>query len=501
LRRVNIELLAHRWAALRNACSDQPLNRLLYDCLRVAVLDGSLAAGVRLPASRDLAREFALARNTVMHAYAQLTAEGYLSTLTGSGTYVASVLPERSQQPAPVHLRAPGASAGRATGSALSVRGQALAGEPRASVSHWGAFVPGVPDVTEFPHRRFAQLLARWQRHAPPEWRSYVSGGGHPALRAALVEHLRETRSVHCEPDQIVIAEGSHQAIDLVTRLMADANDLAWVEEPGYWGLRGLLEINGLRVRGIPVDSEGMAPRSSDWEQAPRLVFVTPSHQYPLGSVMSLRRRLDLLEQARRHDSWIVEDDYDSEFRYAGRPIAALQGLRPDARVIYIGTFSKTAYPGLRIAYLVLPHELASAFRAAYPQLYRQGNLATQAALAEFMQQGHYASHVRRMRLIYAARRAALLALIERHLGPGWVHPCDSPAGLHLVLRLPDGVDDLRVKSLVAQSGVIVRALSDYCGERGSMSGLLLGFAGISEPRMLAPFQALVTAIRQAGTN
>lgn len=488
------DLLLQRWALQREPGQRRPANRALYECLREAILDGGLSAGSRLPASRDLAAVLEVSRNTVKHAYEQLLAEGYLRALTGSGTFVADVLPEqvlwtRPGQPAPLH--APAQPLGR-----LSRRGSAVVADAVASPVQWGAFVPGVPDVTEFPHRKFERITARWRHSPPAEWLSYASGGGHPELRAALAEYLRQARSVSCAPEQILITEGVHQAVDLAARLLADPGDRVWLEEPGYWGVRSVLGINGLRLQAIPVDGEGLANPASR-ATPPRLIFTTPSHQYPLGSLMSLRRRLRLLEYARQHRSWIIEDDYDSEFRFSGHPVPSLQGLTPDAPVIYIGTFSKTMYPGLRVAYMVLPASLAGGFASAHAELYREGHLLTQAALAAFIREGHYAAHVRRMRLIYAERRSTLMALIERRLGPGWIHPYDSNAGLHLVLRLPDTADDVRVARTARARGVIVQPLSRYYARAPRARGLLLGFACVAPAAMHAPLEVLVGILRE----
>lgn len=493
-----------RWGDLRQAGSHQPINRALYDCLRQAILDGSLPASSRLPPSRDLASELKVSRNTVMHAYEQLLVEGYLRTLTGSGTFVADVVPDNvlwsrtrtsSRQNAANDARSRAASPIQ-----LSKRGHDLVKNASASTTQWGAFVPGVPDVTEFPHRKFDQISARLWRNPPAELLSYSSGGGHPELRRALATHLRQARSVNCDPDQILITEGVHQAVDLIARLLGDPNDKVWVEEPGYWGIRSVLTINGMQVEAVPVDAEGLAPEVRHHEHPPKLIFVTPSHQYPLGAVMSLRRRLALLEYASKRSSWIVEDDYDSEFRFSGHPIPSLQGLVPDAPVIYIGTFSKTLYPGLRIAYMVLPKGLAPAFCTARLELYREGHLMTQATLAEFIDAGHYSAHIRRMRLIYSSRRAALITLVQKWLGPGWLHPNDSNAGLHLVLSLPNWMNDVQVARAALERGVVVRPLSRYYAGGSAESGLLLGFACLTEKQMLEPFAILADCLRAQKT-
>lgn len=475
----------------------QSSNRALYDCLRQAILDGCLPASTRVPPSRDLASELELSRNTVLHAYDQLLAEGYLRTLTGSGTFVADVVPD--------HVLWINATAGSRHGVRvdqthpihLSGRGRELVNDASVSTVQWGAFVPGVPDVNEFPYKKFTQISAKLWRKPAPELLSYSSGGGYPELRHELSLHLKQARSVTCDSDQILITEGVHQAVDLIARMLGDPQDRVWVEEPGYWGIRSVLTVNGLCVEPVPVDIEGLAPQAQHQNRPPKLIFVTPSHQYPLGSVMSLRRRLALIEYASQHSSWIVEDDYDSEFRFSGHPIPSLQGLVPDAPVLYIGTFSKTLYPGMRLAYMVIPKGLVSSFSTAHSELYREGHLMSQATLAEFIRCGYYAAHIRRMRLIYASRRAALIALVEKWLGPGWLHPYDSNAGLHLVLSLPNWMSDVQVAKTALGRGVSVRPLSRYYTGNQTESGLLLGFACLAEQEMLGPFKVLVECLRE----
>jgi GntR family transcriptional regulator/MocR family aminotransferase len=352
--------------------------------------------------------------------------------------------------------------------------------------------MPGVPDVTEFPHRQFSRILSRLWRAPSPELLTYSHGGGHPALRAAIAEHLRVARSVRCEADQILVTEGVHQAVDMSLRMLVDPGDTVWVEEPGYWGFHKVLQMGSTVVRPMRVEENtaGMTgwPRLG---KPPRLIFVTPSHQYPLGSVMSLARRRELLDVARASGGWIVEDDYDSEFRFAGRPIPAMQGLEADAPVIYIGTFSKTLFPGLRVGYMVLPRALAEPFRTAHADLYREGHAITQAALAELLDQGDYAAHIRRMRVLYARRRAILMALISQHLGPDYLDAQSSNAGLHLVLRLPDDTDDVAIAQSVQARGVLTRPLSRYYLRGGARRGLLLGYACVKEEHIEPAFRVL----------
>nr|WP_175155996.1 PLP-dependent aminotransferase family protein [Achromobacter mucicolens] len=469
------------------------MNKRLYRGIREAILDGSIAADSRLPATRDLAAELGIARNTVVHVYSQLLAEGYTRSRQGNGTFVNASVPD-SYLASGRRARQAHEAASRPS---LSPRGAAIVDGVSASPYQWGAFMPGVPDLTEFPHKKFGRIFSALWRNPAPDLLTYSYGGGLPALREALAQHLALTRSIDCDPEQIIITEGSHQAIDLATRILGEAGETAWVEDPGYWGARTILQANGLRTVHLPVDEEGM--RLPDTVGTPpRFIFVTPSHQYPLGPVMSLARRRQLLAVARQCGSWIIEDDYDSEFRFSGRPIASLLGLESDAPVIYMGTFSKTLYPGLRVGYLVLPKPLTAAFQAAHAELYREGHLMTHAALATFISEGHYAAHIRRMRMLYGRRRAMLVNLIERRLGPDWLHRDASMAGLHLVLTMPPDMDDLRVVEVARSKGVLTRALSRYyVNDEGRRPGLLLGYACVPEHDIARKFEVLLESLAE----
>jgi len=468
------------------------MNQRLYRALREAVLDGTISAGTRLPATRDLSAELSVARNTVVYVYSQLQAEGYIRSQQGSGTFVTDTLPDaylasgrRIRQTVQAFSDA-----------ALSSRGMEIVSGVSASRHQWGAFMPGLPDVTEFPHKKFARIVSSLWRNPAPELLSYSYGGGLLALRQALAHHLAVTRSVDCDPEQILITEGSHQSIDLTTRLLGTPGDVAWIENPGYWGARSVLSVNGIRIEPQPVDEDGMCLPATI-VSPPRFILVTPSHQYPLGAVMSMARRRQLLALARRCGSWIIEDDYDSEFRFTGRPIPALQGLEADAPVIYMGTFSKTMFPGLRLGYMVLPRALTAAFQAAHAELYREGHLMTHAAVATFMTEGHYASHVRRMRVLYGRRRAMLVNLIERRLGPEWLHRYSSDAGLHLVLNLPNSMSDRHVVQAIHERGVLTRPLSRYYGgESSPRQGLLLGYACVPEQNIARKFEVVVDCLK-----
>ena len=478
-----------------DAAAETPLHRQLYDALRRTILAGRLAAGARLPSSRGLALELGLSRNTVLSALDQLVSEGYVEGRTGSGTYVASVLPDEGAATVPDQGRPPP----RETAGAISSRGRVLTDRAQIPRGERGPFAIGQPELDAFPFDLWARLLARHWRHPP----SALALGGDPAgyapLRAAIADHLRRVRAVACTGDQVIVVSGIRQAVDLAVRLLLDASDQVWVEEPGYPGIRAVLSAADLRLVPVPVDDQGLdvaagataAPRA-------RLACVAPSHQYPLGVVMSLARRLDLLAWARDAGAWIIEDDYDSEYRYAGRPLAAMQGLDRDGRVIYVGSFSKVLFPSLRLGYLVVPPSLVDAFRAARATLDDHAPMTPQPALADFIAEGHFAAHLRRMRRLYAARQQALLAAASRHLG-GLLDLAPDEAGMHLVATLtPDlaaRMDDTTATERAAGVGIATTALSSFYMGEGRRQGLLLGYAAVPEAQMDAAVARLARAL------
>ncbi|MEZ5665250.1 MAG: PLP-dependent aminotransferase family protein [Burkholderiaceae bacterium] len=474
-----------------------PLHRQLYEAVRRAVLDGKLAAGDRLPSSRDLAQDLGLSRNTVVAAINQLTVEGYLSSHVGSGTYVHDNVPRPARpgvasRPPPV----PGAAAG-----SLSARGMTLTRCFCASELEVQPFTPGIADFSTFPLSLWQRLQNKHWRMTYPDMLDYNASGGYAPLRRAITDYLRVSRSVHLEADQVVITSGTQQSLELCARLLADHGDTVWVEDPAYWGAAKALTACGLRIHPVPVDDKGICPGPGDDAQAPRLIYVTPSHQYPTGAVMSLARRNHLLACARAHGAWVLEDDYDSEYRFSGPPLSSLQGLDPDGRVLYMGTFSKVLYPGLKLGYLVVPKTLAGDFRQAHYDLNRPGQMPTQAALAEFIEMGHFASALRKARQGYAERRQCLLQALQPVLDePGGRGPFISGAeqGLHLCLRLPDKVDDRAIARQLAQQGLIVRPLSAYTLARQDLRGLVIGYgyAPLAGIRQWGP--AITAAVRRA---
>jgi len=466
------------------------LGRQLYDIIRQLILTGDLRAGTKLPASRVLSREIGLSRNTVLSAYEQLHSEGFVVSATGSGTFVSDTvpcLPSRQPEPSPTDAVVP-------PHLALSRRGAELVRTAQASARQWGAFTPGVPDVSLFPHEVWSRLMRRRWRKPDPTLLTYSHGPGYLPLRTALAQYLRLARSVECEPDQIIVTSGIHQSLSLIASLLGESSEVAWVENPCYWGARTVLRASGLRTQPIDVDDEGMAPSAGQMQTPPRFIFVTPSHQYPLGTVMSLSRRRMLLEYAHRNNIWIIEDDYDSEFRFDGRPLASLQGLDSHDRVIYLGTFSKTLFPGLRMGFMVLPKVLSTHFAAGLSELYREGRLLDQAVVADFMNEGHYTAHIKRMRVLYARRQVLLREAIVEHFGQDW--PISThEAGLHLVMHLPEGADDVGIVLAAHSLGISIRPLSRYYAGGAGRPGLLFGYASVPDDEIKPAFQTLVAAI------
>ena len=473
-----------------------PLFRQLYDGLRRGILDGTLAPGVRLPATRSLAGELGVSRNTVLNAYEQLLAEGYLEGKVGSGTYVPRTLPEEMLQVRPAVAPARTPPPQRPT---LSRRGELLA-QAASTISCSSSpprpLRPGIPALDAFPFETWMRLVARHQRRPTRDLLSYDHPAGHFPLRKAIAAHLGPARAVHCDPEQVLVITGTQQGLDLIARVLLDRGDTAWVEDPGYPGVRAALRGAEVRVAPVPVDGDGLDVKEGE-ARCPdaRLVYVTPSHQYPLGVTMSLSRRLALLDWARRANAWVVEDDYDSEFRYAGRPLEAMQGLDCDGRVIYLGTFSKVLFPSLRLGYLVVPPDLAESFIAARMVTDRQTTTLNQAVLADFIQEGHFLRHIRRMRTLYSERQDILLKAAQRDLC-GLLEVCPCETGLHLMGWLEDGRGDQEASRAALAAGVEAPALSNYCVERQDRGGLMLGYAGSEARQVRDAVRRLGSALR-----
>lgn len=479
--------------------SAAPLHRQIYEAICRAILGGDLRPRTRLPSTRRLAEQLGVSRMTVVNAYEQLLAEGYVEGRTGAGTFVAAELPEEMLRVGEV--RPPGRKgAGAPRRDALSRRGRWLASTSLAALrmqadgSHY-AFQNGLPAVEEFPFKVWAQLASRRLRSPPRELLRGGDPAGYLPLREAVAAHLRSARAVNCDAGQVVIVSGSQQAFDLAARIFVAPGTAAWVEDPCYLGARNALLSAGADLVPVRVDGEGL--NLSDGlkrHRGARLVYVTPSHQFPLGVTMSLARRLALLEWASRSGAFVIEDDYNSEYRYAGRPIASLQGLDRDGRVIYVGTFSKTIFPSLRLGCVVAPKDLTGAFVAARALADRHSPSLDQAILADFINEGHFARHMRRMRSLYAERQQVLVEAARRDL-KGLLEVEPAEAGMHLVGWLPEGVSDVGASESAARRGVDVSPLSAYSVRPLPRGGLVLGYTSANARQIRDGVRRLARAL------
>jgi GntR family transcriptional regulator/MocR family aminotransferase len=440
----------------------EPIQQQIARQWRQLVLSGRLKPQTRLPSTRALAEELGVARATVVEAYEQLASEGYLETRSGSGTRVAAELPETL-------LTAPA----RARQMPPPLDGRAR--EPARP------FRSGLVDWDHFPHEEWGKLLGRFWRNPPVALLEHNDPFGWLPLREAIARHLHEWRGIGCEAGQVIVTAGGLDAFDLIGRAVLAAGDDVWFEEPGYSTARRIFSLGGVRAVPVPVDGEGLSvAQGRTRAAAARAAFVTPARQYPTGITMPLARRLELLDWAAGAGAIVIEDDYDSEYRYVGRPLPALMSLDERARVIYTGTFSKVFSPIIRLGYTVVPKALVARFREARLSHGAPPSLMVQPALAEFMRQGAFAIHIRRMRRIYAARRRALIEALGP--GDGSLFRIDaSPAGLMLLLRLTRGENDTEVVSLLARHGIEAQPLSSHYAGRSRGHGLLLSFAGFSE--------------------
>ncbi len=453
---------------------DQPTYLRIYDRIRTAISSGALVPDARLPSSRTLAKDLRVARNTVDEALSQLVADGYVTRRQGAGTFVASRLPERDSPPV---VRKPASKA--FAERRLSQRAQDLKAYP----GHYKSlvaipFTPSLPPVNLFPRTVWNRLLSREAARPGEDYWSYGPSHGLRALREAIAAHASALRATHCSPDQVIVVTGTQQAVELAAKVVGNPADSAWVETPGYQPAQHCLRAAGLKVVPVPVDEQGLdvsAGRRLDCRA--RLAYVTPAHQYPLGYEMSLARRQALLSWAREVDAYIVEDDYDGDYRYEGRPIASLQGMDADGRVIYVGSFNKILFPALRIAYAIVPEPLVGAFVDA--KHVADGHTAnlTQGVLAAFIKEGHLARHLRRTRAIYDERRLAFLQ--EARVLAELLEFGPARAGLHVTAlfkgALARGADDRAVSAACARAGIEVHPLSKYGAT--DRPGLVFGFA------------------------
>ncbi|GGE12996.1 transcriptional regulator, GntR family [Gemmobacter megaterium] len=465
----------------------------LYMALRDLILSGSLRPGERLPATRILAREAGVSRTTVIDAMDRLMAEGMLVSRVGAGTYVSETLDHPTAQ-----ASAPPAPGPRPRLS-YAINHAEKAYAKRTWLPHRaGAFVSALPAFDAFPMGHWARISARHLRGD----RGHIMGYGQPkgleALRHAIAAHLNALKGIKCHAGQIFVTSGAQHAFSLIAQLFLNPGDRVWMENPGASGARNALLSEGAELVPVPVDAQGIVV-AEGLARAPhfRLAFVTPSHQQPLGHVMSLQRRLDLLKAADEAQALIIEDDYDGEFHYGSAPQPALRGIDASGRVLYVGTFSKTLFPALRLGFLLVPERMVATFDAAFESWVSGPPTATQAIVADFMDEGHFAAHIRLMRRLYKARYAALIEA-ARTL-PDTIRLQDTTSGFHTPAFLAPGIDEREVVAQAAERGVTLAPLSRYCLEPIAQSGLVFGFGSATPEEIRAGVDLIrdLPALRQ----
>jgi GntR family transcriptional regulator/MocR family aminotransferase len=472
-----------------DAAGALPLHRQLCDQLRQLILDGAIAPESRLPSIRTFASELMLSRNTVVSALDQLSAEGLLESRRGAGIRVARV----------------SAAAGRRTeddnaadhSPPLSPRGDIMISQPRVrTFPGHTAFHPGTPELAEFPFKTWTRLLTRRARFGAQDLFGYHYISGHPDLRRMISGFLSTMRRVRCSPDQIVITTGGQAALDILARLLISDGDTVLMEEPGYIGARSAFLSAGARLKPLRVTRAGWQVPERD-DPPPRLIYLTPSCQHPLGITMPVEQRLAVMDVARAEDAWIVEDDFDGEYTFRGQPLPAMQGLPDQSRVIYVGTFAKTLFPAMRLGFMVLPGDLADRIKPAINFTGQYAPLLLQAALADFIEQGYFFIHLNKMRRLYARRRARFLSLLDEHLGE-WLDPIDGRTGIQIASLLKSPLNDREIVERAASQRINLAPLSLYFMSRPSEAGLLMGYAGVAEAEMERLFPLLRQILKSA---
>jgi GntR family transcriptional regulator / MocR family aminotransferase len=466
------------------------LQKQLIGRLQQAILTGRLPAGALLPSSRLLAAELGVSRNTVVIAYDHLFAEGYVladrrgtrvSPLSNAASHAEAQLDPAASEVA-YAMRLEGFTSG-STG----------ARPPSAAAS--SMLTPGTPALDRFPLAAWRRSVERAMEQGLPELLGYGEAAGEPGLRDAVAAHLRVARGVRCDGSQIVITEGAQEALSLCVALLTNPGDTAWIEDPGYRGAKAAFHLGDLKTVPIRVDHEGMAVPAEAWRtDPPKLIYTSPAHQYPTGAVLSVARRLDLIAQARRCGAWLIEDDYDGEFRHTGEPIASMQGLVAEAPVLYVGSFSKTMFPALRIGFVVLPRSMVTQTRTALHEMLRGGHRLEQMALANFIEAGEFGRHLGRMRRLYRERQQALREALTSCFDGAQILGGDC--GMHLTLRLPASVADRAVVELAQRQGLNPRALSGFALQPGSDdNGLVIGYGNTSAEDMAVAVRKLAKCV------
>ncbi|HUH41072.1 MAG TPA: PLP-dependent aminotransferase family protein [Castellaniella sp.] len=473
--------------------SDTTISTQICTAIRKMIFSGALSAGERLPSTRTLAADLGVSRTTINHVFERLTEEGLIESRTGAGSFVCLQLGS--------HLpRLPSPTTEMRARRHKNLR---LARCMEQAVGHFGsripherrAFTTGTPAFDTFPMGQWSRLIAKHFRSARATIMGYGDPEGYGPLRVAITAHLKGNRGLNCEPEQVFIVSGAQQAFNLVCSILLDPGDKVWLENPGAIGVRNSLIAYGMDAVPVPIDREGMMV-DEGLRRAPyfRMAFVTPSHQQPMGDTMSLARRIELLQAAEHSDAWILEDDYDGEFRYQGGPLPTLQSLDTTERVIYVGTFSKTLFPALRLGYLVVPPILVDTFHAVWGAFLHGVPTSLQAALADFIDEGHFATHIRRMCKLYSARHDALIEASERRL-PGLLDVQPTGTGFHTIGFLPSGQSEADICAAAARRQLSVSPIGRYCIEPIAQKGLVLGFSTVKPPEITAGVEALAQVL------
>lgn len=482
--------------------SDMPLYRKIYEAIRTSILTGEFHSGRQLPASRELARKLEVSRMTVINAYDQLIAEGYIEGRVGSGTFVASRLPDEFLQVTEPPRKTNSRLSNRLSRPSLSSYGRAIARSQAEILAYNRAtravpFQYGLAAIDRFPFDIWTKLTNKSYSTLKRDAFGYGDAAGYLPLREAVAAYLKSFRAVNCTPEEIIITNGAQHAFDIIGRVFLERDSRVWVENPCYISAKQVFMSLGARLKGVPVDREGMSlARAPKSERSPALVYITPSHQFPLGGVMSLSRRLQLLEWAHKGGTYIIEDDYDSEFRYESRPIPSLQGLDRNGRVLYVGTFNKIVFPSLRLGCIVAPPELAKTLAAVRTLSGSHAPLIEQATLAYFLNEGYFTRHLRRMRRLYEHRQKVLIHELQRHLS-GKLEITETGSGMHVVGWLPNGIDDNRVVKRAADEGLKLVSVSSHSLTSWKRGGLVLGYTALNEEQIRYGVEKLARVLRE----
>lgn len=464
------------------------LNQIIFEVLKTIILKIELPANYKLPSSRKLAADLNVSRNTIMLVYEQLLLEGYVYTSTGAGTFIKEGINNKTIKVPDAHI-------------SLSNRGNSLLKNTYSDISRMETpFSPFSPDVSLFPHKSFNNIINTTRKKIDNASLHYTTDAGDKELKKAIADHLEQSRAIKCEPNQILLFTSTNESLTLLSNILCDPSDHIIMENPTYWGFQTIFQLAGLQVQNVNVDDQGIRVEEliKETRHSPKMIMVMPSRQYPLGYVLSVDRRLKLLEYAKKHQAWIIEDDYDSEFSLSKYSISSLYSFSPNTNVIYSGSFSKSIYPSIQVSYLVVPASIRDALVKAHGVLYRNSNRVRQRALATFINKGDYANHLKFVKNVYFKRRQWLLNLLQKFLGNNFIEATSYlNTGLHINLYFPDHWDDITIVNLLAENGISSSALSNYYAKPPVKKGLLLGFANIEENKMDEPVKKLAQIIKK----